>query len=283
VAEVVSGAVPAHPEHRLDFSMISPGGTRFYVGMSITPAPPEFRDEVRFIFLFRDLAETLDAETDPRLKRAAAEQDARDAAAREPGEAPVAAEAAPPPSPAVVDSELREPSTDATEGEKTEGPRRVVLALRYSEPADLVRRAIDTLAEERAPAGPFVPLEAADDVPEVLIDRQQVTEALTILLARTLDRCGDPARVRVRLTRTEAPGGKGAHPGPAACIEILYPRALITEEDLAPEPEEPERQAYRRTDLGTAEKLVEANGGRLIRPRRDADEQALTVLLRAAR
>jgi len=46
VAEVVAGSVPAHPEHRLDFPLISPGGTRFYVGMSITPAPAAFRDEI---------------------------------------------------------------------------------------------------------------------------------------------------------------------------------------------------------------------------------------------
>jgi len=36
-------------------------------------------------------------------------------------------------------------------------------------------------------------------------------------------------------------------------------------------------------DLGIAEKLLEANGGRLIRPVRDAPEPTLTVLLPAAR
>jgi PAS domain S-box-containing protein len=72
VAEVIAGSVPAHPEHRLDFPMISPGGTRFYVGMSISPAPPALRDEVAFIFLFRDLAETIDIQTDPKLMQLAA-------------------------------------------------------------------------------------------------------------------------------------------------------------------------------------------------------------------
>jgi hypothetical protein len=39
---------------------------------------------------------------------------------------------------------------------------------------------------------------------------------------------------------------------------------------------------FRRTDLAAAEKLIEANGGRLLRPRSDAGEQVLTVLLRAS-
>ena len=79
VAEVIAGTVPAHPEHRLDFPLISPGGTRFYVGMSITPAPAAFREEVGFIFLFRDLAETIDIETDPKLRQLAVAFDEADA------------------------------------------------------------------------------------------------------------------------------------------------------------------------------------------------------------
>ena len=110
VAEVVAGSVPAHPEHRLDFPLISPGGTRFYVGMSITPAPAAFRDEVAFIFLFRDLAETIDIETDPKLKQLAAAQDEADRHL-----APVLAEAA------AADPE-------------PEAEHRVLLALRYTAP-----------------------------------------------------------------------------------------------------------------------------------------------------
>jgi len=256
VAEVIAGSTPAHPEHRLDFSLISPGGTRFYVGMSITPAPAAFRDEVAFIFLFRDLAETIDIETDPKLKQLAVAQDEADARL-----APA----------------LAEPATEP------EARRRVLLALRYTAPADLARAAIQALAGQHQADGEFVRLETADDVPEVLLDRQQVTDALTILLTSALEACSDPAHVRVRLTRVEATDGPSAQPAPAARIEIAYP-AVITDRDLATDPGGTARRPQRRMDFATAEKLLEANGGRLIRPPRDAPGgPVLAVLLRAAR
>jgi PAS domain S-box-containing protein len=259
VAEVVAGSVPAHPEHRLDFPLISPGGTRFYVGMSITPAPAAFRDEVAFIFLFRDLAETIDMETDPKLKQLAAAQDEADKRL-----APVLAEEA--------------PSTP-----EPEARHRVLLALRYTAPADLARAAISALAGQHQADGAFVRLETSDDVPEVLLDRAQVTEALTILLASALEACPDPSAVRVRLTRVEATDGPSAVPTPAARIEIAYP-AIITDRDLGTDPGGTARRPQRRLDLGNAEKLLEANGGRLIRPPRDAGGgPVLAVLLRAAR
>ena len=89
---------------------------------------------------------------------------------------------------------------------------------------------------------------------------------------RRLERPKSPsgrAHSLIRVSRTETAGERGGHPTPAARIEILYRRALITSQDLSPEAEE-ERRAYRRTDLAAAEKLIEANGGRLVRPRRDA-------------
>jgi PAS domain S-box-containing protein len=257
VAEVIAGSIPAHPEHRLDFPLISPGGTRFYVGMSITPAPAAFRDEVAFIFLFRDLAETIDIETDPKLKQLAAAQDEADARL-----APALAEAAAAPEP--------------------EAPRRVLLALRYTAPADLARAAIQALAGKHQADGEFVRLETADDVPEVLLDRQQVTEALTILLASALEACPGPADVGVRLTRVEATDGPSAQPAPAARIEITYP-AVITDRDLGTDPGGTARHPQRRMDFAIAEKLLEANGGRLIRPPRGAGGLVLAVLLRAAR
>jgi hypothetical protein len=226
--------------------------------MSITPAPAALRDEVALIFLFRDLAETIDIETDPKLKQLAAAQDAEDARL-----APVLAESAAVPGP--------------------EPPRRVLLALRYTAPADLARAAIQALAEQHQADGEFVRLETADDVPEVLLDRQQVTEALTILLASALDACPDPAEVRVRLTRVEATDGPSAQPAPAARIEIAYP-AIITDRDLATDPGSASRRPQRRMDFATAEKLLEANGGHLIRPPRNAvGGPILAVLLRAAR
>jgi len=259
VAEVIAGSVPAHPEHRLDFPMISPGGTRFYVGMSISPAPPALRDEVAFIFLFRDLAETIDIQTDPKLMQLAAAHDAADATL--------------PPSPEGA------PPEDVPE---TEAPRRVLLALHYTAPADLARTAIEVLAERHQTDGAFVRLETADDVPEVLLDRQQVTEALTIVLSAVLEACHDPADVRVRLTRTEAPDGPSGRLTPAARIEIAYP-AVITDRDLGTDPGGTARRPNRRMDFAIAEKLLEANGCRLIRPARDASGPVLAILLRAVR
>jgi PAS domain S-box-containing protein len=259
VAEVVAGSVPAHPEHRLDFPLISPGGARFYVGMSITPAPAALREEVAFIFLFRDLAETIDIETDPKLKQLAAAQDEADARL------------------------ASVPTEEEAVAPEPEARRRVLLALRYTAPADLARAAIGELAGQHQADGEFVRLETADDLPELLLDRQQVTEALTILLASALEACPDPAAVRVRLTRVEATDGPGALPAPAARIEITYP-AVITDRDLGTDPGGTVRRPERRLAFATAQKLLEANGGRLILPPRDATGgPVLAVLLRAAR
>jgi PAS domain S-box-containing protein len=276
VAEVVAGTVPAHSEHRLDFPMISPGGTRFYVGMSITPPPAEFRGEVGFIFLFRDLAETIDLETDPHMKLLASEQDTLHTAL--PDEPAPAASDGPPEAPpgAAVASHAAAATDEAA-------PRRMVLALRYTAPADVARAAIEALCGRLEGDGAFVRLETADDVPEVLLDRQQATEALIILLSSVLDRSTDPADVRVRITRAEAPDGRTGHPAPAVRLEILGPPATITEEDLTAPQAAEKRQPHRRIDLEIAEKLLEANGARLIRPGRVAGAAALTIVFRAAR
>ncbi|HXK10598.1 MAG TPA: PAS domain-containing protein [Vicinamibacteria bacterium] len=257
VAEVISGAVPPHSEHRLDFPLISPGGSRFYVGMSIVPAPAGLRDEVGFIILFRDVAETIDVETDPQIRRLTAAQEAQ---AGEEARAPEAADA----------------------GAPAPAPRRVVLALHYAAPADLARAAIETLARSHQGDGAFVRLETADDLPEVLLDREQVTEALVLLLSAVLECGSEPADVRVRLTRTEAAVASSGQPVPTVRIDISFP-AVITEQDIGTEPGGTGRRSLRRIDLGAAEKLLEANGGRLIRPVRDAGDSALSVLLRAAR
>ncbi len=278
LSEVVRGITPVHGEHRLDFPMISPGGAQFYVGMSITPPPPELRDEVGFIILFRNLAETLEDQTDPRLR----------VLGREPESAAASAVAtALPPSPGDREAQDGARASEAAElpaePEYPTPARRVQLALHYSSPANLARRAIEALAREHGAELPFIRLEAPDDVPDVLLDRDQVTEALVILLARTLERCGDPAALRMRVRRAEPEGAKPGQPPAAVCIDILYPRALITERDLGPEAEAAERQAYRRADLVAADKLIEANGGQLLPPVRDEEEQSLTVLLRVPR
>jgi len=270
LAEVIGGHAPAHTEHRLDFPFISPGGGRFYVGMSITQAPEELRDEVGFIFLFRNLAETIEDESDPRLRELARDVAAAGVAERE----------------AAQTKGLRaDTSTEAAfEDELPEEPpgRRVVLALRYCAPVDLVRRGLELLGAEAGGQVPAVRIEPAEALADVLVDRQQVAEALAQLVASAIQRCGDATRVLVRLAPTEAVGDKGVHPGPSVRIEIVYPRALITELDLGPEAEGSGRPPYRQADLAAAERLLEANGGRLIRPLRDAEQQALTIILRAA-
>ncbi len=161
--------------------------------------------------------------------------------------------------------------------------RRVLLALHYCAPRDLVRHAIDSLADQLGEKAAAIHVEAFGELPEVLVDRQQVTEALAILVVNAVRRGGEASRVRVRIERTEALADKDVHPGPSVRIDILYPRALITESDLGTEGTPDSRQTYRRSDLAAAEKLIEANGGRLIRPLRDTSEQALSVLLRTVR
>jgi PAS domain S-box-containing protein len=235
LAQVIAGAVPAHPEHRLDFPLVTPGGARIYVGISISPAPPGLRNEVAFTLLFRDLAETIDIETDPTLRRLTAAQEEADATL--------------PPGPASP-----------------------------AAPADLARAAIRALAERHQADGAFVRLETADDVPEVRLDRQQVIEALTLVLSSVLEACPDPADVRVRMTRVEVPEGDRLEP--AARIEIVYP-AVITDRDLGTDPGGAGRPS-RTQDLAAAEKLLQANGGRLIPPARDAGGPVLAILLPAA-
>jgi PAS domain S-box-containing protein len=282
VAEVVGGAPTTHPEHRLDFPMTTPGGARIYVGISIMHAPPESHEEVSLIFQFRNLAETVLDEDDPRLTGLGEDEvgPGRNAPPvgtdGEPEEGSAAAGAEP-----GGDESPRE-RDESGSGDLRAARRRVLLSLRYTQPPELVRAVIEQLAAERAQDGPFVRLEAEDDVPEVLIDRKQASEALSALLATTLDRCGDPSGVHVRVSRTEAEGVRGGRPGPAARIEILYATPPVGDPGSSSGADEQGRRTFRRTDLAAAEKLIEANGGRLLPPRPDGKEQVLTVLLRAS-
>ncbi len=282
VAEVVGGLTAVSPEHRLDFPMTTPGGARIYVGVSIMQAPAEFREEVSLIFQFRNLAETILDEDDPRL--AGLDEDEGVPGAESPSEAHGEGE---PGDGAAHDEAL----PDAAPGDQVESAagdfhtarHRVLLNLRYTQPPELVRTVIKQLAAVRGEEdGAFVRFEAEDDVPEVLLDRVQASEALTSLLAITLDRGGDPGEVRVRVSRTEATGARGGRPGPAARIEIFAPGAPASDQRSSSRSDAAGGRGFRRTDLAAAEKLIEANGGRLLPPRPDAEEQVLTVLLRAS-
>jgi PAS domain S-box-containing protein len=249
-------------ETRLDFPLITPGGVRLYVGMSIMPVPEELRAEVGLVFLFRDLATTLEREEEAAAKEAEAE-----------------AEAVGETRPTVTDVDAAHPEGDEVHPVES-GRRRARLALRYCTPADLIRQAAQSI-EGAAGDAAALRIEAAADLPEVLVDREQVAEALARLLGNAAHRAGGLKRVRVRLAQAEAMGERGVRPEPFVRVDVLFPREEITEEDLGAE-EVARRQPHRREDLANAEQLLQANGGRLVPSGAETDERCLSALIPAA-
>ena len=230
VAEVIAGTVAAHPEHRLDFPLISPGGTRFYVGMSITPAPAAFRDEVAFIFLFRDLAETIDIETDPKLKQLATAQDEADLRAEPPAAEPEAKQRRP------ARAALHRAGRPRPCGHP--GPGRAAHR----------RRPVRAPRDGRRPAGgPARPAAGDGGAHHPARERPRG-------LPRPLRGAGAPHA-----------GGDDGRPRRQAVARrrasrSTYP-AVITDRDLGTDPGGTARRPQRRMDFATAEKLLEANGG----------------------
>jgi PAS domain S-box-containing protein len=259
-------------EARLDFPLITPGGGRLYVGMSVMRAPEELEAEVGYVFLFRDLAETLERE---------AEEPAPLGAEAEEEVAPVTAVATPSP----AGEADREPPPATPEGEddasvdSAVGRRRPHLALRYCAPVELVRQAAQTLAKRSPEGWPEVGIEAPDNLPEVLVDRQQIVEALARLLDNAAHRSLDRARLRVRLAETQALGERGVRAEPFVRVDILLPREEITDEDLGSDGESARRLQHRRQDLATAEQLLQANGGRLVPSPPEHDVRSLSALI----
>ena len=99
--------------------------------------------------------------------------------------------------------ESRRPTLPAAPDESLP-PRRMVLALRYTAPAEIARAAIESLCGRLEGDGAFVRLETGDDVPEVLLDRQQAIEALVILISSVARPLHGPG------------GGPRAHHAPGA-------------------------------------------------------------------
>ena len=256
-------ASPAdRPEARLDFPVISPGGVRLYVGMSVIRVPEELRHELTFVFLFRNLSETLERE---------------DLNALGPEATPTAGIEASPVA-AALDA-----SGEETSGEGGPLRRRPLLALRYCAVPDLVERATRILSTE-FPGGPGpAAVEATEGLPEVLVDRDQVSDALARLLGNAAHRAGSLSRVRVRLEETMAVGERGVRPGAFVRVDILFPREEITEEDLHTDEEKARRREHRRSDLVTAEQLLQANGGRVVHAPPGPSERLLSALIPAAR
>ena len=261
IREAVEHSPTAHAETRLDFPLITPGGVRLYVGMSIMPVPEELRAELGLVFLFRDLATTLER-LDVAAEEAAEEAEAEEVAG-----------------PAVTSGGSAHPEGD--EAHPVEGGRRRArLALRYCAPADLIRQAARSLDGEPGDADTLA-IEAAPDLPEVLVDREQVAEALSRLLGNAAHRAGGLKRVRVRLVQAEALGERGVRPEPFVRVDILFPREEITEDDLGAEGVG-RRQPHRREDLANAEQLLQANGGRLVPAGPETEERCLSALIPAA-
>ena len=203
------------------------------------------------------MAETIDIETDPQMRRLTAAHDA------------------------LAESEAEAPALDAAgEAAPAEAPRRVLLALHYTAPADLARAAIArpspsstsrtaSSSGSRRPTTAGGPRSTGSRSPR----RSPSSSRASSSAAPTRPPCGCAS------PGPRPPTGPSGQLAPAARIDIAYP-AVITERDLGTDPGASPRRSLRKMDLGTAEKLLEANGGRLIRP--VAGEPTLSVLLRAS-
>jgi PAS domain S-box-containing protein len=261
-------------EARLDFPLITPGGGRLYVGMSVMRVPEDLEAEVGYIFLFRDLAETLEREgEDAESTPSGAEAEDEAALVTAVTASSPAGEADREPPPAAGDGE------DDASLDSGVGRRRPHLAMRYCAPVELVREAAATLAKRSPEGWPEVGIEAPEHLPEVLVDRQQVVEALATLLDNAAHRSVDKARLRVRLAETQALGERGVRAEPFVRVDILLPREEITDEDLGADGESARRLQHRRQDLATAEQLLQANGGRLVPSLPEHDVRSLSALI----
>jgi PAS domain S-box-containing protein len=265
---------PDRAERRLDFPVISPGGARLYVGMSIMSVPDEYRNEIGYVLLFRDLAETLEREASERMSRESAAAEAEAAALAESRRTPSEAGGVP----AGVDLQQGGPATaESPPLESAASRRRPHLALRYCRPSELVQLAMHTIAPDLAGS---VPVEAPAGLPEVLVDREQVVEALGRLLGNAAHRAGGASLLRVRLAEAKAMGERGVRPEPFIRVDILFPREEITEDDISADSGGTRRRAHRKEDLATAEQLLQANGGRLV-PAPETEERCLSALIPA--
>src|SRR5262245_12621026 len=269
------GRGPDRVERRLDFPVISPGGARLYVGMSIMSVPDEYKNEIGYVLLFRDLAETLEREASERMSRDSAATEAEAAVFAESRRSSTGAEgvAAPP----AVEGGAAPPEPPPA-GPPAVRLRRPRLARRYCRPGELVQLAMHTIAPDLAGS---VPLEAPAGLPEVLVDRDQVVEALGRLLGNAAHRAGGPSLLRVRLAEEKAMGERGVRPEPFIRVDILFPRESITEDDIGTDPGGTRRRAHRREDLATAEQLLQANGGRLIPSPPESEGRCLSALIPA--
>jgi PAS domain S-box-containing protein len=257
--EVIEGRTE-RPEARLDFPLISPGGVRFYVGMSVMRVPEELRREFGYVILFRDLAETLERESEDSL--------GLPAPLDTPGIGP--------------GTIVPRPDEGAEGGAVDEAPavsrHRPDGGAKPCRPAELVEQALARLDHEVAGSRPGT-IDIAPELPQVLADSDQVVLALARLLQNAAHRAGHPERVHLHVFETRAVGERGLKPEPFVRVDMLFPREEMTEDDLSPDPESERHRQLRRMDLATAEQLLQANGGRLIQQLGDEDQRLLSAFL----
>ncbi len=257
--EVIEGRAE-RPEARLDFPLISPGGVRLYVGMSVMRVPEELRREFGFVILFRDLAETLERESEDSL--------GLPSPIGTPGIGPGA----------IVPTPEADAPAEPLPDEAEDVRARPAAVPKPCAPSDLVEQALARLAVDEAGARPGT-IDVAPDLPPVLADADQVILALARLLQNAAHRAGHPDRVHLRVFETLAVGERGLRPEPFVRVDILFPREEMTEDDLSPDAESERHRQLRRMDLATADQLLQANGGRLVQQLGDEDQRLLSAFL----
>ncbi len=235
------------------------------------------RDEIGYLVLFRDLAETLDRETADSLGIPTGADPDR----MQPVWSPVSTARGPEATDLLASSpETAEPPEEHLEDEESVPVLREAATPAPYRLVDLLRAALARLSE--ANEGPFRPIQEGEDLPLVLVDREQIVEALARLISTAALRAGDAYRLRFRFGMTSSTGERGTREERFVRVDILFSREAITEEDMAPEPEPERRQQHRRLDVATGQKLVLANGGRLLYSPEDRAEKGLAVLLPVA-
>lgn len=257
--EVVEGRAE-RPEARLDFPLISPGGVRLYVGMSVMRVPEELRREFGFVVLFRDLAETLERESEDSL--------GLPAPLGTPGIGPGT----------IVPASEAAESADGADADPDGLGRRPAAVPEPCAVTDLVQQVLERLDAEDASSRPGT-INVAPDLPMVMADAEQIVFALVRLFQNAAHRAGQRERVHVRVFETEAVADRGVRPEPFIRIDVLFPREEMTEEDLSSDAESEQNRQRRRQDISTAEQLLLANGGRLVQQLSDEDQRLLSAFL----
>jgi hypothetical protein len=227
--------------------------------MSVMRVPEELRREFGYVILFRDLAETLERESEDSLGLPA-----------------------PLDTPGIGPGTIVPTSDEGAEASAEEPPassrHRPDGGAKPCAPADLVEHALSRLDHEEAGSRPGT-IDIAPELPQVLADPDQVVLALARLLQNAAHRAGHPERVYLHVFETRAVGERGLKPEPFVRVDILFPREEMTEDDLSPDPDSERHRQLRRMDIVTAEQLLQANGGRLIQQLGDDDQRLLSAFL----